>query len=232
MKQRHFWKIPGVKAFPTILVLLLCLHYLVSAVSPQPAFDDDDVQSWNDVPLTVPIHDRVDLVLTGTVRFGDSVRRLVDRRAAVAVSFKVLDRLSIQPGYTNIATTVRPNIRRRIEHRLNLAATYKFPFKKFALSNRSLIERRVREPRKSTRYRNRLQFELPIKVIDGTKLIISDEVFYDWSLDRWSRNRFTVGINHSINRKLSLDVYYMRQNDGTTRPGDLHIIRTNWKIKL
>lgn len=80
MKQEYFWKVPGVKAFPTILALSLRFHYPVSAVSPQPAVDDDDVQSWNDVPLTVPIHDRVDLVLTGTVRFGDNVRRLVDGR--------------------------------------------------------------------------------------------------------------------------------------------------------
>lgn len=197
----------------------------------QPLRPQEDVQSWNDVRLTVPVHKRVDLVLTGTLRFGDDLHRLVDRRAAVAVNFKVKDWLSIQPGYTNIAN-FRQNTRRRIEHRLNISATYKFPFKKFTLSNRSLFERRLREPRNSTRYRNRLQFELPIKQISGTKLIVSDEIFYDWSLKRWSRNRFTLGINKSINKKLSLDVYYMRQNDGTSRPGDLHVIGTNWKIRF
>lgn len=231
MKRICFFNVRGEKIFFANLLILLCLSCLVPVVSAQGAVDDEDIQSWNDVQVTVPVDSRIDLVLTGTLRFGDNIQRLVDGRAAFAVNFKVKNWLSIQPGYTNIAT-FRQNTRRRIEHRINLAATYKFPFKRFGLSNRSLFERRLRQPQNSTRYRNRLQFELPIKQISGTKLIVSDEIFYDWSLKRWSRNRFTVGINKSINKKLGLDVYYMRQNDGTSRPGDLHVIGTNWKIKL
>lgn len=214
-----------------IFRLLIIFGFAVSIAQAQTTVDDEDFQSWNDVQLTVPVNKRVDLVLTGTLRFGDNVQRLVDRRGAVAFNFKIKDWLSVQPGYTNIAT-MRRGSRRRIEHRLNFAATYKFPFKKFTLTNRSLFERRLREPRNSTRYRNRLQFELPIKQIKGAKLFVSDEIFYDWSLKRWPRNRFTAGVGKTINKKLSLDVYYMRQNDGTTRPGDLHVIRTNWKINL
>lgn len=214
-------------------VFLFFLFFLAGFAFPAAAQtppDEEDVQFWNDVQVTVPLDKRFDFILTGTVRFGDHVQKLIERRVAVAFNYKINGWLSVQPGYTNIVTTPRGG-RRRTENRLSLAATYKFPFKKFTLTNRSLFERRLRLPQNSTRYRNRLQIELPVEKLSGVKLFVSDKVFYDWSLKRWPRNRFTAGINKTLNKKLSLDIYYMRQNDGTTRPGDLHVIGTNWKIR-
>jgi hypothetical protein len=189
-----------------IFTLLIFLNCFLFAVSAQTTAEREDVQSWNDVQITVPLDKRSDFILTGTFRFGDDIQKLVDRRVAVAFNYKINDWLSVQPGYTNIVTTPRVG-RNRTENRLNFAVTYKFPFKKFTLSNRSLFERRLRSPQNSTRYRNRLQFEMPIKQFSGTKFFISDEIFYDWSLNRWSRNRATVGINKTLNKKLSLDIY-------------------------
>jgi hypothetical protein len=51
-------------------------------------------------------------------------------------------------------------------------------------------------------------------------------------LKKFSRNRFTAGITKTLTKKLSLDVYYMRQNDGFSRPGDLNVIGTSWKVRL
>jgi hypothetical protein len=190
----------------------------------------DDVQSWNDVQFTIPVNKQIDFILTGILRFGENVQRLVDSRAAVALNFKVHDSISLQPSYTYIVITPQ-NARRRTENRLNFAATYKFPFNKFILSDRNLFERRLRSPQNSSRYRNRLQFELPLKKFYDTKFFTSDEVFYDFSLKKWSRNRFTIGLGKSFNKHFGLDVYYVRQNDGTTRPGDLHIIGTTLKVR-
>ena len=211
------------------LIILSCGAVLFAKA--QATVEEEDVQSWNAVQLTVPINKRFDFIVTGTLRFGNNVERLVDRRIGAAVNFKVTNWLSLQPGYTNIITTPR-NARRRNENRLSFAATYRFPFKKFTLTDRNLFERRFRSPQNSTRYRNRLQFELPLKKFYDTRFFVSDEVFYDWSLKRWSRNRFTVGLGKIINKNFGLDVYYMRQNDGTTRPVDLNVIGTAWKIRL
>jgi len=62
--------------------------------------------------------------------------------------------------------------------------------------------------------------------------VVSDEFFYDWSVNDWVRNRFAVGVNHTFNKHFTLDTYVMRQNDGRSRPGDLNIIGTTWRIKL
>ena len=166
----------------------------------------------------------------GTFRFGDNVQKLVERRVAVSFNYKLTDWLSFQPIYTNVVTDPKAG-RDRTEHRLSLSATYKFPFKKFTLTDRNIVERRLRPPQNSTRYRNRLQFEIPFKQFYDTHFFVSDEIFYDSIQKRFSRNRFQVGLGKNFNKHLGLDVYYLRQNDGTTKPGDLHIIGTTWKIK-
>ncbi len=191
---------------------------------------EEDFGSWNDVQLTVPLDKKTDFILTGTLRFGENVQKLVDRRIAIAFNYKITDWLAVQPVFTNITAT--PHVgSKRTENRLSFAATYKFPFKKFTLTDRNLFERRLRSPENSTRYRNRLQLEIPLKKFYDTKFFTSDEVFYDRSLKKWSRNRFTVGMGKNFTKNFGLDVFYMRQNDGTTRPGDLNVIGTTFKIR-
>jgi hypothetical protein len=63
-------------------------------------------------------------------------------------------------------------------------------------------------------------------------LYVADEVFYDWSIDRWVRNRFTFGGTKVLNKHLTQDVYYLRQNDGVSIPGDLNVIGTTLRVKL
>lgn len=209
-------------------ILLVCTAFL--GISAQTATKEEDFQSWNDVQLTAPLGKRVEVVMTGTFRFGNNVQRLVDRRIGIAFNFKPTVWLTLQPGYTNIVTTPRPG-RERTENRLSFAVVYKFPFKKFTLTDRSLFERRLRSPRNATRYRNRLLFEIPLKKFYDIKFFVSEEVFYDWSLRKWSRNRFTVGIGKNLNKHLTAEIYFLRQNDGTTRPGDLNIIGTTFKLR-
>ncbi|CAA9414508.1 MAG: hypothetical protein AVDCRST_MAG74-2523 [uncultured Pyrinomonadaceae bacterium] len=120
-----------------------------------------------------------------------------------------------------------------MEHRLNFRAIYRFPFKLIAVSHRSWIERRLREPRNSWRYRPSLTFEKDVgKIIPGVKLFVTEEVFYDSILRRFSRNRLSAGINKTLTKNSSVDVFYLRQNDGFSRPGDLNVIGANFKIRL
>ncbi|HLM59373.1 MAG TPA: DUF2490 domain-containing protein [Pyrinomonadaceae bacterium] len=209
------------------ILITLCLISAAAQVA-----DQDDNQSWNDVQITVPVNEQFDFTLVGTFRFGKNITQLNDRRAAVGVVYKPNKSWSFQPFYWNI---VARNSRGRflMEHRLNFRATYRFPFKKFGLSHRSWVERRLRKPRNSWRYRPSLSFEKGIeKIIPDARVFVTEEVFYDSILKKFSRNRFSVGVNKTLTKKLSLDVFYMRQNDGFSRPGDLNVVGTSWRIKF
>jgi hypothetical protein len=192
----------------------------------------EDTQQWNDVQVAVPLNKEIDFILTGTWRFGRNVTHLVDRRVGIAFAFRVGKYLTLSPSYLNIV--MRPAANRKIdENRLSLAATLRFPLGKFVLSDRNTLERRVRMPLDSTRYRNRLQLEHPLKFgKTALQLFVSDEVFYDWSFDDWVRNRFTVGLSRRFNKHFTGDFYYMRQNDGRSRPGDLNVIGATYRIRL
>ena len=192
-----------------------------------------DTQSWNDVLFTVPMTKKVEFGLLGTLRFGDNVTTPVDERAGFGFNYKLHPYITLQEFV--IARDARaPHARKEHEFRLTFGAALQKPFGKFTLSDRNWFEHRWREPQRDAwRYRNRVRVEHPFQ-IDKQKFnwFVSDEVFYDWSLNDWVRNRAAVGANHAFNKHFTLELYYMRQNDGRSRPGDLHIIGTLWRFKL
>lgn len=215
-----------------LVMLIIFLGGLVSAKAQTPPLvEQDDFQSWNDVQLTVPMSEKVDFVTQVTGRLGKNVTQFNDGRFQCGFVFKPNKSFTIHPFYWHIkARNSRGQF--RTENRLNLRIGYKFPIKKFGLSHRSTFEYRMRSTGNSWRYRPSLTFEKELPKKFKSKIYVTEEVFYDSSLDKFSRNRLTFGVNRTLNKKLSLDVYYMRQNDGNSRPGDLNVIGTSWKIKL
>ena len=192
-----------------------------------------DNQSWNDVQITVLLNKQVDFAIQVTLRLGDNATQTADQRWGVGYILKPNKYLSVTPFYFHREAR-RPNGPHEREDRLTLGAVVRYPVGKFTISDRNWFERRWREPQRDAwRYRNRIQLEHPF-TINKHKFtwFVSDEVFYDWSLHVWPRNRAAAGVSHPFNKHVTLELYYTRQNDGFTRPGDLNIIWATWRIKL
>ena len=213
---------------------LLALLLFESCVFAQVTLPSQtDTQLWNDVQIAVPVTKDIDFNILGTIRIGRNVSRPVDERIGVGATFRLGRYVTLAPTYLHIG--MQPFARRRVwENRLSFPVTLRFQAGKFRLADRNMFERRLRSGAvDATRYRNRFQVEHPI----GPKrmnlsLLLSEEVFYDWSVNDWVRNRFGIGISRPLNKNITLDVYYLRQNDGRSVPGDLHVIGTTWRIKL
>ncbi|HEY6659894.1 MAG TPA: DUF2490 domain-containing protein [Pyrinomonadaceae bacterium] len=215
-----------------VLVNALCCLCFLMAQNAQ-AQSETDNQLWTDVQLAVPVTSIVDFNILGTFRLGRDISHAVDERIGVGFSFKFGKYLTVAPNYVHIG--MQPFRGRRVwENRLSLPITLRFNLDKFRLSDRNLLERRLRNSGvKSTRYRNRFQVEHPIGDDKwNLTLFVADEVFYDWSIDRWVRNRFTVGGSKLFNRHFTQDFYYLRQNDGVSVPGDLHVVGTTLRFRL
>ena len=212
---------------------LVFLLTLVTPASSQTAIDQTDTQQWNDVFIAVPITKQVDFNVLGTLRIGRDISHTVDERFGIGATFRIGQHVTLVPAYLHIETQPFEGIRLH-EERLNLAAILRYEANQFRFSDRNLLERRFRRPGiNSTRYRNRFQVEHPVGP-DKMKLsvFVSEEVFYDWSVDDWVRNRVAAGIIKPLNKNLTLELYYLRQNDGRALPGDVHVIGTTWRIKL
>jgi hypothetical protein len=141
--------------------------------------------------------------------------------------------VSLSPNYVHIG--MQPFAGRRIwENRLTLPVTLRFNLGDFRLSDRNQVEWRLRNSgTKSTRYRNRFQVEHPIGPDDlALSLFVADEVFYDWTVNAWVRNRFSVSGSKVFNKHFTQEIYYLRQNDSFSVPGDLHVIGTTLRFRL
>jgi hypothetical protein len=215
---------------PIILIFVFVTGNL--AVHGQTLPDRSDIQNWNDVYLTIPVRGPFDVILQGTIRNGRDISRPVDERLGLGFSIRVGKYVAVVPNYLYIG--MQPFEGRRIfENRLSLLSVVRFPVGKFTIADRNILERRIRQPLNSTRYRNRLQIEHPIGPKEyKLSLFVSDEVFYDWSFDQWVRNRATVGVSKVVNKHMTVELYYMRQNDSHSVPGNLHVIGTGWRFRL
>ena len=206
---------------------------MLTGLASAQLVDQTDNQFWSDVQVAVPMTKDIDFNVLGTLRIGRDISRPVDERLGMGFTFRFGQHVQIAPNYLYIATQPIRN-RRLWENRLSLPVTLRFNIDKFRISDRNLFERRFRQLGiNSTRYRNRLQVDHavgPDKL--NLSLFVADEVFYDWSLNRWSRNRFAVGGTRVFNKHFTQDIYYLRQNDGVSIPGDLHVIGTTLRVKL
>jgi hypothetical protein len=195
--------------------------------------DRTDNQFWSDVQIAAPVTKNFDFNILGTLRLGRDWSRPVDERIGAGFTFRLGDHLTVSPHYLHIG--MQPLPRRRIwENRLVLPVTVRFNAGAFRISDRNQFERRMRNSGERTnRYRNRFQMDHPIGDKDWQlSMFIADEVFYDWAIERWVRNRFSVGGIKVFNKHFTQDLYYLRQNDGVSTPGDLNVLGTTLRFRL
>jgi len=207
---------------------LLLLILLVSGASAQ-SVDRTDNQLWTDVQLAAPVTKSFDFNILGTLRLGRDINRPVDERVGAGFTWKIGKYWTVAPNYLHIG--MQPVRGRKIwENRLTLPVTLRFNLDKFRLSDRNQFEHRIRNSGlRTNRYRNRFQVEHPVGPLS---LYVADEVFYDWAVDRWVRNRFTIGASKVFDKHFTQEFYYLRQNDGVSVPGDLNVIGTTLRFRL
>ncbi len=203
------------------------------SVSGQTAPPHSATQFWSEQQFSAPMNDRIDLVLLGYLHLGRKSERPVAEHAAtgLGVSFRLGKHLTVFPFYTHFENQPAV-VSRNKEERLTIEATLKFPLHHVTISDRNRFEYHWRTPHLNfIHYRNRLQLERALKV-GGLTGFIADEVFYDTHFDAWIRNRIYAGVAKKVNSHFTFEVYYMRQNDGHSRPGDLNVLGNTLKFRL
>lgn len=205
---------------------------MLSSLTSAQAIQSDN-QQWTDVQLAVPVTKNFDFNVLGTLRLGRDISRPVDEPVGVGFTFRWGQHFSVSPNYLHIG--MQPFRGRKIwENRLTVPVTLRFTAEKWRFSDRNQVERRIRNSgARSTRYRNRFQVEHPVGSAKwALSLFIAAEVFYDWTVERWVRNRFSVGGIKAFNKHFTQEFYYLRQNDGVSQLGDLNVIGTTLRFRL
>jgi hypothetical protein len=162
-------------------------------------------------------------------------RGFFEDRAAFTATLKANKYISLAPSFLYIKRSFSVG-QTDLERRPSVAITLTLPRPRFTLSDRNLVERRLRQPQgNSTRYRNLLQLQYSF-VTQGKHLtlLLSDEVSHESAMKAWVRNRFLAGIRKQLNNYCSADFYYVRQNDGRARalPGDFNVIGVSLAFRV
>lgn len=212
--------------------MLGALFFSAETPAQTPAPHNDE-QEWNEVQVVVPLQDKVDLLLIGVLRLGRESLLPVDERGGAAVAFKPSKHLTIQPTYLYVAQQPTA-MHKNFEHRLIFNATGRFSLGNFNFTDRNLIERRVRHARQDfTMYRNRLQIDHPARISSFRfRAYVADEVFYDSLQQAWMRNRFAIGAFKQFTPHFYGEIFYLHQNDGRARPGNVHAVGTLLRFTL
>ena len=215
----------------SLALLLLILG--CTRVFAQPEFDAvDDHQAWGGAQLALPLRENLDLVLLGSLRQGRDFTHLVYENAGGSLVFGFGKHFTLSPMYQFIGAQPYSTVH-TLENRISLVASFRFPLKKLVVSNVQQLEQRMRRPNNSNRYRNRLQLEWPIRLGESQfRLFAADEIFYDWTLGSWNRNRLYLGAGKSLSKSLSVDVFVMKQNSKLSLPRDVIAIGALFRIRL
>jgi hypothetical protein len=203
-----------------------------SPLAPPP-LPPDDTQIWNETQISIPLHDKADLVILQFVRLGFEESFRSDTRTGAGIQIKLNKYYTVQPTY--VYQYARPGDgRKSYSHRLYVDNNVKVPLGKVTLPNRVRVERVVRHGGSDRwNFRFRPGVEVPIEV-GGQKLSLfaNNEIFYDTGPRAWTRNRFIGGVSKKLSDRFTADFWYMHQNDGFSTPGDIQAFGTTFKIKL
>lgn len=170
--------------------------------------DGSNVYAVATLGASVPLAERVDLNMSGSYAGGDAVVKVVQADLPIRIS----KFLTLTPGYFGLFLPPT-NGRRDPDHRVRGAATARLSFRGFSFSDRNLFERRFRNSRDSTRYRNQIRVERPLTIRGfAVTPFVSNEVFYDFSVRAWTRNHTALGVRKTFAKRYTGDLFYQHEN--------------------
>ena len=212
----------------SILAVFLLLIGIQGATAQEPTTRKE---FWPEIDVYITVKQRVRLYLTGTVSKSVEDGELrnaqgYEGQIGVHVDYIPNKHVILRTGY-RYGTSVGSNSEPFKEHRLLTEQTLRQLLPgDLLLSDRNREDFRFVNGDFSFRYRNRVTLEREVHLFKGRTITpyVSGEIFYDTRYNTWNRNRFAVGVQQSLlrgplrkmllpKRQVTVDLYYMRQND-------------------
>lgn len=171
----------------------------LGAAGPNPVAANDEPQF------------SVNAIAIGAVSRTDLALGMIETRVAVSPHLQ----LSATPTLVAIEGG-------NIEHQLRAALSFQTQGGSVRIDDRNMW---VFSDAGTTRYRNRLRFTIPVEV--GERIVrfqFADEAFYEMDGRGWFRNMLGAGVGLDMRRAVSIDAYWMLQDDDRKQPASLFYV--------
>jgi hypothetical protein len=215
-----------------VRILLVFLFLVLTSTETARAQEPNTRQEfWPEIDVYVNVNPKVRLYLIGTISKSVEDGELrnaqgYEGQIGVHVDYIPNQHVILRTGY-RFGTSVGSNSEPFKEHRLLTEQTLRQLLPgDLLLSIRNREDFRFVNGDFSFRYRNRVTLEREFHLFKGRSMTpyVSGEIFYDTRYNAWNRNRLAVGVQQSLRRgplrkmllpqrQVTLDLYYMRQND-------------------
>jgi hypothetical protein len=195
-----------------------------NAAIARPVQARDDWQLWLGQKWSVKLSPRVKLVGKSEERFRDEGSDYYSQIASVGVSWKPLPWFKLEPGY-HYQWTEQAG-RDTNENRLFLNATPSWSWGCIQVQDRNRVEFRHLNRVDDWRYRNKptLSIELGAGWYE-VEPYVADEVFYGARAGEWNRNRFFLGAEKPLTRRVSAELSYVIESNKKGRDWEeFHVV--------
>jgi len=176
-------------------------------------YSEDDWQHWNAYSFKYKVNDDINLILSPSLRLDEDISQLFYWESRQGFGYKVNKHLDMNLHYL-FARTKKQNNKWVDEHRIEFQPTFKWNVGDLKFSDRNRVEYRVVGGTEKWRYRNSIKMKKTVTVKNKEYTpFIANEVFYDFSAQRYNQNRTTVGFSQKISDIASLDIFYVYRMD-------------------
>jgi Protein of unknown function (DUF2490) len=183
-----------------------------------------DNQLWNELDATRAISADMSATAIVTTRLGNDLPNPSLTAGGLEIDYRMGSWIASGTGYYASVRNAETGTHTAVWLPA-LALTYQIVVGRFALSDRNRVEQLNGIPGSPTRYRNRASADWHVSSDQRvTDVFIADEVFYDFSRDRWPRNRAQAGFQYHLASHTNLLVFYMRQNNSLGTPDRLNVL--------
>lgn len=176
-------------------------------VVPTAALADRDLEYWSQIQVTAAVSEAVAFTSTAVLRRDEDAARHYYTRMESGLKWSASKHVAMGVEYVHLNS--RSGGRWALECRPSVSLTLRWDPGALRLSDRSRLERRVKERAQSTRYRNRLTLKGPRVTPLGLRPYAAGEIFYDVSGGRLEKRRVSGGVTMELWRPLGVSVYYM-----------------------
>jgi hypothetical protein len=222
----------SLKNRPVALASAAVVAGLVGAsAAPAAATPASDDQVWSEIDLDAHLSERILLTAAVVDRQGEGPPNPTLWGGGLTADFRLSPNWSIGGAAYEVQVRAPPS-GARLNATLPLAyVTGDLSVSGVHISDRNRLEDVISVPGDPWRYRNRLTLEHPLQsILPVRSIFISDEIFYEFSRQRLSRNRAQIGVTLAPLGPADFLLYLMRQDDAFAWPGGLNILGVSLKI--